>query len=369
MLRFLVIGAGQCGNRIVDTLMREGYGKGRLARLLSSKERSGNLDTLAINTSKNDLMELTHLRDEEKLQVTDAHGMGANRQYGKESFEASREAVTEKLGEYKDHDAAFIVTSAGGGTGSGFAPGLVELLKNMEDMPVLPFVVLPFRSESEIFIQNAGFALKDLRSTRADSVILASNDYIRRMRGEENLYDAYQTINDTVAHRLLFLMNTLSSEMMISADLGDLMTTLETGSGFSTMGFARGSGHEPIKEIIARAWDEEGLLFDCDPKTEAARALFLAQGPKDRLEVDSILDAITDFGDEIGDVFKGVRVAEGGPAEVLSLFSLRSSETLEEVIEEASEVLAKRRKRMEESADEKDELDERFEGVDDYNLA
>jgi cell division GTPase FtsZ len=368
VLRFLVIGAGQCGNRIVDTLMREGYGKGRLARLLASKERAGNIDTLAINTSKNDLMELTHLRDNEKLHVPGSHGAGANREQGKQSFEDNRELITEKLGEYQDHDMAFVVTSAGGGTGSSFSPHLVELLKDMEDVPVFPFVVLPFRSESEIFIQNAGFSLKDLRSTRADSTILASNDYIRRTRGEENLYDAYQTINDTIAHRLLFLMNVLSSEMMISADLGDMMTALETGSGFSTMGFARGSGHEPIKEVIRRSWDQEGLLFDCDPKTEAARSLFLAQGPKDRLEVDSILDAITEFGDEIGDVFKGVRVAEQDQLEVLSLFSLRTSETLENVIEEASRVLEQRRQRMQESADQKDELTERFEGVDDYSL-
>lgn len=366
MLRFLVIGAGQCGNRILDTLMREGYGKGRLSRLIATRERSGAIQPMAVNTSKNDLMELEYIRDKEQLHMPGTHGAGANRIIGKETFKNNRDMLLEKIGQLGDFDACIVLTSAGGGTGSSFTPFIVDLVKSMYGIPVLPFVVLPFREESDIFLQNAGFSLKDLKTTEADSIVLASNDWLRKTQGNQSLYKAYDQINNTVAHRLLFMLDAMSSEMMITADLGDLMTTVGTGSGFATMGYARGTPHQPVKEVIAESFEEDGLLFHCDPLQEAARALLLIQGPEERLDVDSIMNAVTHFSEDIGDVFKGVRVA-GEDLEVLSLFSLRKSEELERVVTEAKQILEKRQKRKaSEQPDAK--LKKEMEDVDDYSL-
>lgn len=362
-LEYLVIGAGQCGNRILDEMVGRSLGSGRFSRTLARKDLPCEIRPLGINTSYNDLKECANLRDVERLHVKGIPGAGANRLTGGDAFTDNRDEIQEAIGERAPWDAAFVLTSAGGGTGSSFAPPLVELLKNMNPTsPVYPLAVLPFRDESDIYIQNTGFALRDLANTRANSVILASNDYLSRE--DTSVYESYQKINVTLADRLAFLLTGMAMEMMMVVDLGDLMTVTGRGCGFSTMGYAEAVPHQPVHETIADSLKMENLLFETDPFAEAERALMLVRGEESYLDTDAILSAVTDFSESVGDVFKGVSLDEGLPR-VLSLFSLRDSTTLKDVIGRSRSVLESRQER---DPDDQSEVQESFGQVEDYTL-
>jgi cell division GTPase FtsZ len=112
---------------------------------------------------------------------------------------------------------------------------LIKELKERYDFPVYAIVVLPFREEGTLYLQNAAFCLKDMRDSGADGIILADNQFLKQIGGD--IESAYNGINDMIAERILFLLDALDSEMMMVTDLGDFKTVMDGGAGLATIGF------------------------------------------------------------------------------------------------------------------------------------
>jgi cell division GTPase FtsZ len=91
MLNVLMLGIGQCGNRILDAVNREAFGgSSRLSKYYSRQKFPSRVETLAINTAVNDLKELRFTAAKDRLHVPNLHGVGANR--GSESRASGRTA-------------------------------------------------------------------------------------------------------------------------------------------------------------------------------------------------------------------------------------------------------------------------------------
>jgi cell division GTPase FtsZ len=360
MLNILVLGLGQCGNRILDSMNREAFGSsGTFAKYYTRQKFPASVKTIAINTAINDLKGLEDTRAEDRLHVPYLHGVGANRTLGKQVFEANKEMIMSEIDRRGSFDLIFIVTSAAGGSGSSFAPLLVRELQNAYTAPVICIVVLPLRTEGSIFLQNAAFCLKDLIEVKSSGVLLVDNQYLMKYSGD--IKSAYDTINTTTARRLLFLIEALNSEMLMVTDLGDLKTVMNGGIGIGTMGFYEASKDSTIKSAILGSFKPSGLLFPVNVYKEGARAMLIIKGDKKYLDLDQVTKTIEELSKEIGQVFKGVHVQKGRPR-VLSLITLNSVPELEKLYAAVAEAIRSETEMRDKS---KNQLDSAFSHIED----
>lgn len=362
MLNILIVGNGQCGNRILDAINREAFGKkSRFGKYLSQQKYKSNVQTIAINTALNDLKEMKFTKAKDRIHIPHLHGVGANRNVGKHVFEDNKTHILRQIEERGNFDVCFVITSASGGTGSSFTPMLVEELKEKYDFPVYAVVVLPFREEGTLYLQNAAFCLRDIRESGADGIILADNQFLKQMGG--NVESAYNGINDMVARRLLFLLDALDSEMMMVTDLGDFKTVMSGGAGLATIGFYEADTDIPVRTAIQKALSPSGLLFSSDVYDEASRAMIIIRGDRERLSIDEITTEIDKLSSSVGHVFKGIIVRDGELPQVLAVLTLESASELENLYSVAVDAIKHERAKKERVANDK-ELDRAFSQID-----
>lgn len=360
LLNILIIGNGQCGNRILDSINRESMNRGStlkeatgvFTKYFSNHKYKSNVHTLAINTAVNDLKELRYTKAKDRIHIPNIHGVGANRKIGREVFEEQKTFLLRSIEEKGQIDVVFIITSASGGTGSSFTPPLIEEIKKHYDFPVYTLLILPFREEGTLYLQNAAFTLKELREGNGDGVILADNQYLKSIGG--NVKEAYDSINTMIAQRMIFLMDALDSEMMMVTDLGDFKTVMTGGAGIATMGYFKSEKETPIRTAITNALSPAGLLFKTDVYKEAGRAMIIIKGDKKYLGIDEITAEIEKLTDAVGHVFKGVVVEKGKYPEILFVLSLSSAKSIEDLYKDAINAIHSEKEKREKIKSEKE---------------
>lgn len=364
MLNILVIGNGQCGNRILDSFNRHALGGGKscgkLAKFYSRQRFKSHVETLALNTAVNDLKEMKFTKAKDRIHIEHLHGVGANRNIGKQVFEDKKEIIMRQIEERGNFDIAFVITSASGGTGSSFTPLLVKEMKTRYNYPVYCLVVLPFREEGTLYLQNTAFSIRDIRESGTDGIILADNQYLKNIGG--SIQEAYNGINDMIAERLLFLLDALDSEMMMVTDLGDFKTVMSGGAGIATMGFYKADREVSIKTAIQKTLSPAGLLFSTDVYEEASRAMIIIKGDRKYLNIDDISGEIEKLSGAIGQVFKGIIVRSGEYPQVLSVLTLESSHEMEKLYSIAVQAIQKEKEKKQ-RVEKEAELDKAFSQV------
>ena len=345
MLNVLIIGNGQCGNRILDAVNKHALTRGSnikeasggVSKYFSKHDYQSNVQTIAINTAINDLKEMRYTKAKDRVHVKNLHGVGANRIIGKEVFEQQKSYILRAIEERGSFDIAFVITSASGGTGSSFTPPLIEEIKKMHNFPVYALVILPFREEGTLYLQNAAFMLKELREGSCDGIILADNQYLKSVGG--NVLEAYDGINSMIAKRLLFLLDSLDSEMMMVTDLGDFKTVMSGGAGLATVGYYKAESEMPVRTVIQNCLSPRGLLFLTDVYKEGGRAMLILKGDKKYLSMEDISVEVEKLSSSIGHVFKGIIIENGSLPEALCVLTLDSAVELEALYEGAIQAI------------------------------
>jgi cell division GTPase FtsZ len=364
MLNVLILGVGQCGNRILDAMNKEAFGGGgasKLAKYYLRPKFPSRVETLAINTAVNDLKELRFTTVKDRLHVPNLHGVGANRNVGKQGFWDNHDMIMEEIEKRGDFDIAFVITSTSGGTGSSFSPLIIhELKKRYKNITIITVAVLPFREEGTIYMQNAAFCLRELMEVETEGLILVDNQYLKRLSGD--IASAYDKINSMVAQRLLFLIESLDSEMLSVTDLGDFKTVMSGGLRIATMGFSQADRKSPsVKSAIENSLKPGNLLFPANVGEEAARAMIIIQGSKEHLDVDEITKEVEKISASAGHVFKGLVVRKGYP-KVLSIFTLTSVPELEALYAQAARAIQEEKDKKQKA---RKQLDDAFAHIED----
>jgi cell division GTPase FtsZ len=360
MLNILIIGVGQCGNRILDSINKEAFGGSVLSKYYGTQKFTSHVETLAINTAMNDLKELRFTKAKDRIHVPYLHGVGANRNIGKQCFEDNEELLLSVIEERGDFDVAFVIASASGGTGSSFAPLLIEVMKQRFKYNVFGIIVLPFREEGSIYLQNSIFCLKELMGGSSDGNIIVDNQFLKHLG--KDIKSAYDGINNTVAQRFLFLLKSLDSEMMMVTDLGDFKT-LMSSSKLATIGFGEGNKNLPIKAVIKHSLSHAGLLFELDPYKEANRAMIIIEGDKKYLNINDITSEVEKLSAEIGHIFKGVLLRNGEMPKVLTVLSIGTSAEINKLFNMGIDALNKEREKKEQAAEQHRGIKQRLEGL------
>lgn len=362
MLNVLMLGIGQCGNRILDAVNRQSFGgSSKLSKYYSRQKFPSRVETLAINTAVNDLKELKFTAAKDRFHVPNLHGVGANRSLGKQGFWDNREMIMEEIEKRGDFDVAFVMTSASGGTGSSFAPLVIHELKNRyKNITIVAVIVLPFREEGSIYLQNAAFSMRDIMEVDCDGIILVDNQYLKRLSGD--IKTAYDRINEMVAERILFLIESLDSEMLSVTDLGDFKTVMRGGLRMGTLGFFEADKKTAtLTSAIDGSIKPGGLLYPAEVYEDAARAMIIIQGSREYLDVDEITKAVEKLSTKIGQVFKGIVIKKGRP-KVLSVFTLGQVPDLELLYSQAAQAIQDEKSRKTKA---KKQLDDAFAYIED----
>jgi cell division protein FtsZ len=209
--RIAVIGVGGAGGNAVNNMVRQGI---------------EGVDFIAINTDSQVLASnKAGRRIQVGREVTGGLGAGARPEVGAEAVEESREEIERAL---RPYDMVFVTAGMGGGTGTGGAPVVASIAREMEILAV-GIVTRPFACESPHRTKAADAGIKRL-STHADTLLVIPNErlldlahertsLVRAFRmADQVLYDATRGISDLITH-----------EGLINLDFADVETTMKDG--------------------------------------------------------------------------------------------------------------------------------------------
>ncbi len=230
--RMLVIGVGGAGNNAVNRMIDENI---------------GGVDFLAVNT---DSQALQLSKSPRILQIgKDGLGAGANPAKGQKAAEDSQDEIADAL---KDVDMVFVTCGMGGGTGTGAAPVIAKIAK---DMGILTIAVVtkPFKFEGKKRMENALGGI-DRLSEGVDTMIVIPNEKLRSLpnndemdfkegmkKADEVLQQAVQGITDLIVHA-----------GDINLDFADLQTAMKD-KGVAHIGIGAADGEERAKKAVQQA--------------------------------------------------------------------------------------------------------------------
>ncbi len=276
--RFTVFGVGGGGGNAVEHMVQQGV-KG--------------VSFVCANTDKQALDRLTA---ENKLQLgantNRGLGAGANPEVGREAAEQDEEAIRKLL---EDSDMVFITAGMGGGTGTGAAPVVARIAKEMQILTV-GVVTTPFKFEGGKRIKAAKAGIDQL-SNFVDSIITIPNDKLLKVYGNISMQDAFKKADDVLMHAVQGIAQTISSEGVINIDFNDIRTAM-TAKGHAMMGIGRASGEDRARQATEKAI--RSPLLD-DLLLENAKGLIVNVVSSESVTLDE-LNEITQVVNDITDI-------------------------------------------------------------------
>ena len=240
-----VIGVGGCGGNAIDHMIGKGM---------------GGVEFISINT---DAQALRRNRAPIQLQIgnsiTKGLGAGAKPEIGRESALEDRERIIEMI---DGADMLFIAAGMGGGTGTGAAPVVAEVAKELGILTVA-VVTKPFSFEGKR-ARAAEQGLKAL-SEHVDSLIIIPNEKLMQVLGAKTkLTDAFMAANDVLHSAVGGIAEIIANPGMINVDFADVRTVMSE-MGMAMMGSAQASGEDRAR-IAAQAAVNSPLLESVDLK-------------------------------------------------------------------------------------------------------
>ena len=229
-----VVGCGGGGNNAVNTMVSAGL-KG--------------VEFIAINTDKQAL--LTSEADV-KIQIgekiTKGLGAGANPEIGAKAAEESLEEISQVL---KGADMVFVTAGMGGGTGTGSAPVVAKLAREMGILTV-GVVTKPFSFEGQLRAKNAASGIENLKDS-VDTLITIPNDKLFDIAQKNtSLTDAFGVANDILRQGVQSISDIITGHGFINLDFADVKTIMKD-SGYAHMGIGRAKGDNRAEDAALAA--------------------------------------------------------------------------------------------------------------------
>ncbi|MFZ5687848.1 MAG: cell division protein FtsZ [Bacillota bacterium] len=229
-----VVGVGGGGNNAVNRMIYAGL---------------QGVDFITVNT---DAQALRLSRAEQKIQIgvklTKGLGAGANPETGKKAAEENREDLAKTL---KGADMVFVTAGMGGGTGTGAAPVVAEVAKEIGALTV-GVVTRPFTFEGRRRAEQAEAGINELRS-KVDTLIIIPNDRLLQVADKQtSITEAFRIADDVLRQGVQGISDLIAVPGLINLDFADVKTImLNTGSAL--MGIGRASGEKRASEAAKMA--------------------------------------------------------------------------------------------------------------------
>jgi len=222
---------------------------------------------IAVNTDK---QALARNRAETKVQIgeklTKGLGAGGNPEVGQKSAEENLEDLQKFI---SGSDMVFITCGMGGGTGTGAAPIIAKIAKDMGILTV-GVVTKPFRFEGKKRGEHAELGIKFLKKY-VDSLVVVPNDkLLETVQEQTSLLEAFSLADDVLRQGVQGISDIIVDDALINLDFADV-TTIMKDRGIVHMGVGRGSGENKLDDAVSNAINSPLL----ETKISGARAVLI----------------------------------------------------------------------------------------------
>jgi len=287
--RIKVVGIGGGGNNAIN-------------RMVHSKIRG--VEFLAVNT---DAQSLHNCEASKKIHIgkatTRGLGAGADPEVGRKAAEEATEELVEAL---KGSDMVFVTCGQGGGTGTGAAPIIANIAKEVGALTV-GVVTRPFAFEGDRRKDISEKGIENLRG-KVDALITIPNDRLLQIIDRKtSLLEAFNTVDDVLKQGIQGISDLITIPGLINVDFADVKTIMEN-AGSALMGIGSGTGetraidaaraaiNSPLLELSIGG--AKGVLFNITGSTnltmheidEAARVVTDAVDPTANIIFGSVID-------------------------------------------------------------------------------
>jgi cell division protein FtsZ len=246
------------------------------------------------------------------VDLTEGLGAGANPDIGKKAAEESREDLKGLLS--TNTKMVFITAGMGGGTGTGAAPVIARLAKEM-DILTVGIVTIPFQFEGRTRNEQAQLGVEELRSN-VDSLIVINNNKLREVYGNLGFKSGFSKADEVLATASRGIAEVITHHYTQNIDLRDAKTVL-SNSGTAIMGSAVASGTNRSQIAIEKALDSP--LLNDNKIRGAQNVLLLIVSGTDEITLD-----------EIGEINDHIQAEAGNSANII--MGVGDDESLEDSI-------------------------------------
>lgn len=229
-----VIGCGGGGNNAVDRMINSGL-KG--------------VEFITVNT---DIQALSRSNAPVKIKIGDkltrGLGAGANPEIGQKAAEESRDEIAQAI---KGADMVFVTAGMGGGTGTGAAPIIAEIAKEMGILTV-GVVTKPFGFEGKKRMQNAEKGILNLKQ-KVDTLVTIPNDKLLQIIDKKTtMVDAFRKADEILRQGVQGISDLISNPGIINLDFADVRTIM-SDKGIAHMGIGHATGENKTEEAAKMA--------------------------------------------------------------------------------------------------------------------
>ncbi|RDY58895.1 cell division protein FtsZ [Flagellimonas nanhaiensis] len=233
------------------------------------------------------------------VSLTEGLGAGANPDVGEQAALESMEEIKSML----EHTTkmAFITAGMGGGTGTGAAPVIAKLAKEM-DVLTVGIVTIPFQFEGAMRNKQAQAGIEKLRSN-VDSLIVINNNKLREVYGNLGFKAGFSKADEVLATAARGIAEVITHHYTQNIDLRDAKTVL-SNSGTAIMGSATASGSARAGEAIMKALDSP--LLNDNKINGAKNVLLLIVSGSQEITID-----------EIGEINDYIQIEAGHGANII----------------------------------------------------
>ena len=246
------------------------------------------------------------------LSLTEGMGAGANPHVGEQSAVESFEDLSNMLD--SNTKMVFITAGMGGGTGTGAAPIIAKMAKDL-DILTVGIVTMPFQFEGKMRIEQAQIGIENLRGV-VDSLIVINNNKLREVYGNLGFKAGFSKADEVLSTAARGIAEVITHHYTQNIDLRDAKTVL-SNSGTAIMGSALASGENRAQDAIRKALDSP--LLNDNKITGAKNVLLLIVSGTNEITID-----------EIGEINDHIQTEAGHGANII--MGVGEDESLEESI-------------------------------------
>ncbi len=294
--KILVIGVGGGGGNALNCIVAEGV--------------KGNIDYIAVNT---DLQALNRSQATQTIQIgpklTQGLGAGGNPEVGEQSAQENKDDIAEAI---KDCNMVFITAGMGGGTGTGAAPVVAEIAKELGKLTVA-VVTKPFAFEGKRKMEQAERGIRRLLDN-VDSLIVIPNQKLMENDAKITMRQAYAMADDVLKTGVKSIADLILRDGFINVDFADV-TSIMKNAGYAHMAMGHGQGKEKAKDAAKQVITSPLL----ETSIKGARRLLLNVVMSDdvtTVDLAELTDLLTDEADPNANIITGVDYIEDGNDEI-----------------------------------------------------
>ncbi len=285
-----VVGVGGGGNNAVN-------------RMIEAEVQC--VEFIAVNTDKQDL---TLSKATQKIQIgaklTKGLGAGAVPEVGAKAAEESRDEIALAI---QDADMVFVTAGMGGGTGTGAAPVVAEIARELGILTV-GIVTKPFWFEGATRAKNAAAGIEELKNSVDTLVVIPNDKLLEIAETKTTLTDSFKAADDVLRQGVQGISDLISSPGLISLGFAGVKTIMKN-TGYAHMGIGKATGENRAHDAAAKAINSP--LLETSIKGAKGVILNVTGGSNlGILEIQTASQLITEAADSDANIILGAIIDE-----------------------------------------------------------